>query len=94
MGGASVMKGHGKENIEAAHPLVSRIDVGDGEGSAVSYMLRRVGVRVGNGDKELRFRWIWVGLKDVGCVPRLLPLRLQLLPVNRRRPSFPPLFYS
>ncbi len=73
---------HREEDVVAPHPPVPGVYVGQGVGPAVADVLRRVGVRVGDGQVVLRPLRVGIGLEGPRVRPPLLPLLLELLPVQ------------
>ena len=79
------MEAHWEEGVVAFHPVISGVNVGDGVGSRVAYVLGRVrvgvrGCRIVLGLARVRVRFI-----DLAPVPFFLPLSLEGVPVKLGR---------
>ncbi len=86
------MEAHWEESVVASHPVISRVNVGDGVCSRVPDMLGRVRVRIGSCYEILGLARIRIRLVNLAPVPLLLPLLFYSMPVKLgRRCRFPPL---
>ncbi len=75
------MKGMGKEDVVALHPLVPRHDVGVEEGRPLTEVEQAIGVGVGRVDEVLGPGLVSPSLVDLCLFPTSLPTLLHDLPV-------------
>ena len=79
------MEPHRKERVVAFHPVISRVDIGDGVSSRVTDVLRRVRVGISSSHIVLGLARVRVCLVNLAPVPPLLPLSLERAPVKLGR---------
>ena len=77
-----IVKTHRKQDVEALHSHVSCMRVCERVRPTVSYVLRRIRVRVGNRDKVLFLALIDISLELLPLFPAPFPFLLYAIPVN------------
>ena len=76
------MECHRKQYIKSKHPFVSSINISESIGSSMSYMLRRIWVRICNSEKELWFIRIHISIVKRRIFPFSSPFMFNVRPIN------------